>query len=146
MTFVDQRRCRIPGCPEKGRPHQHHVVYRQEVRREGGDELDPRNALTLCTRHHDRHHTRQEPVSLLVLRDENYAFARELLGSARAYEYLRRRYAHEDGRLEALLPNEAEDCTCKVTGPAPGQTRFDPGCRFHGDSGSMVVRFPKEES
>ncbi len=116
MTFVDQRRCRVPGCAEKGRVHQHHVVYRQEVRREGGDELDQRNALTLCTRHHDRHHNRQEPIPLRVLRDENFAFAKDLLGAARAHEYLRRRYAGQDPRLPALLRWVAPVAACPDCG------------------------------
>ena len=103
MTFVDQRRCRVPGCEDRGRPHQHHVTYVQEVRRHGGEMLDPRNALTLCVRHHGRHHSRQEPVPLRVLRRENIEFAVELMGAPAAYEYLRRRYVGDDPRLEALI-------------------------------------------
>lgn len=33
-------------------------------------------------------------------------------------------------------------CTCKVTGPAPGQTRFNPTCPYHGKGGSMVATVP----
>jgi hypothetical protein len=107
---ADARRCRHPRCRGGSTVgNQHHVVYRQEVRREGGDVWDGRNALALCEGCHSSHHRRGDRVvPLTALRDENYDFARELLGGGRAYEYLRRRYAGEDPRLEALLINEED--------------------------------------
>lgn len=29
-------------------------------------------------------------------------------------------------------------CICRVTGPAPSQTRFNPECPYHGKGGTMV--------
>lgn len=37
-------------------------------------------------------------------------------------------------------------CTCRVTGPAYEQTRFDRACPFHGDNGTMVAVWPKSFS
>lgn len=31
------------------------------------------------------------------------------------------------------------DCSCRITGPGYEQTRFDPACPYHGESGSMVA-------
>jgi hypothetical protein len=99
-----QPRCQHPDCPDKGdRLAQHHVVYEQHVRNEGGDCHDGRNALCLCDSCHMSHHRRgTRVVPLEVLRDCNFEFAGELLGPA-AYDYLRRRYVGEDPRLDALL-------------------------------------------
>ena len=103
--FVDTHKgCRNPECRGTGnRHHQHHAVYRQQVRRHGGDEWDPRNALLLCDSCHLRHHNRCPALPATVLRSENIAFAVELLGAPAAYEYLRRRYTGDDPRLEALI-------------------------------------------
>lgn len=104
--FFDQSECRHPWCPgTPARVQQHHVVYRQEVEREGGDTGDARNALALCVTCHARHHGRQpgRVVELVVLRDENIEYAVDLLGAGRAYNYLRRRYAGSDPRVEALI-------------------------------------------
>ena len=95
-------KCAVPGCPGIGRLALHHVIYRQKIRRVGGDVWDPRDALTLCNSCHGRHHQRGRPVPLALLANENYEFAWELLGSA-AYDYLRRRYSGEDPRLDTLL-------------------------------------------
>jgi 5-methylcytosine-specific restriction endonuclease McrA len=85
--------------------NRHHAVYRQHVRREGGDEWDARNAVTLCTSCHSSHHHRGRVLPLVLLPDSVYAFACELMGAA-AYDYLRRRYAGEDPRLERILRRE----------------------------------------
>jgi 5-methylcytosine-specific restriction endonuclease McrA len=85
--FVDQRSCRHPACRRAEHAmNQHHVVYRQEVRRLGGDVWDPDNALTLCNGCHSSHHNRGAlVVPLSALRDENYAFAVALMGAGPAY-------------------------------------------------------------
>ena len=110
--FISERAraCQNPECPGggKGKLEQHHVVYEQHVRVEGGNPGDPRDGLTLCTICHTRHHRRVATLRVAALRDENFDFARELLGGPKAYEYLRRRYAGEDGRLLALLNEEEE--------------------------------------
>lgn len=100
-----QDRCVHPACeyPAARAHHEHHVVYRQHVRREGGDIYDPRNALRLCVSCHSSHHRRgSKIVPLAALRDENYEFAFELLGAA-AFDYLRRRYSGDDVRLHRWL-------------------------------------------
>ncbi|HEX7088711.1 MAG TPA: HNH endonuclease [Longimicrobiales bacterium] len=81
---------------------EHHVVYVQHLRQEGGDVTDSANALTLCADCHRKHHDRAHPVPLALLRDENYRFAAALYGP-KSYDYLRRRYSGEDPRLDALL-------------------------------------------
>lgn len=89
----------------------HHVVYRQHVRREGGDEWDPRNALPLCDSCHSRHHRRSRVIALSVLPASALEFASELLG-AYAFDYLRRYYGGKDPRLErtgaAAVPRHDE--------------------------------------
>lgn len=99
-----QTECVHPACEHADtRCHEHHVVYEQHVRREGGDVYDPRNALTLCISCHTSHHRRgSRTVPLRVLRDANYEFAFELLGAA-AFDYLRRRYTGGDPRLQQWL-------------------------------------------
>ncbi len=95
-------KCRHPGCPGRDghRLVLHHVVYRQKIRQLGGDQFDPRNALTVCDGCHTSHHRRGRYVLPLVcLSDESYAFAFELMGPA-AYDYLRRRYSGDDPRLD----------------------------------------------
>lgn len=82
---------------------QHHVIYRQQLKRVGGDLWDGRNALALCASHHATHHHQITALALSALRDENYQFAVETLGADTAHNYLRRRYAGDDPRLDALL-------------------------------------------
>lgn len=96
--------CQHPACAgESVVLAQHHVVYEQKVRREGGAVWDPRNALTLCDLCHTSHHRRgSKVVPLSALTDGNYAFAVELLGAA-AFDYLRRRYVGDDPRLDRIL-------------------------------------------
>lgn len=84
--------------------HQHHVVYRQEVMRRGGDIWDVRNGVTLCLPCHTSHHHQSERRLLLTqLPDAAFGYAAELLGAGPAYEYLRRRYGGNDERLDGLL-------------------------------------------
>lgn len=90
-------------CGGDDRLQLHHVVYEQHVRRAGGNPWDPRDSLTTCTHcHTGHHHGVRSRISLALLRDENYAFAAELLGPA-AFDYLRRHYQGDDERLERLL-------------------------------------------
>ena len=101
----------------------HHAVYAQEIRSRrpkmdrghGYDAVasasasqaaalkDKRNLLPVAFGCHMDHHNRGKPFALAVLPDSVYEFAVELMGAGAAYEYLRRRYAGEDGRLDALL-------------------------------------------
>jgi hypothetical protein len=102
-SFKDpQMRCRVPGCPSRGRDP-HHVVLMQHVEREHGDIWDPRNALSICRAHHEKHHGAERwKIPTLCLRDENIEFAAELLGR-RAAAYLRHRYdAARDPRIRKL--------------------------------------------
>lgn len=90
-------RCAHPTCPAPDRSLQlHHVVYRQHVRKAGGDEWDPRNALTLCARCHLSHHRFGRVFPLVLLPDVAIEFAFELLGPA-AGIYLPRRYSGPPG-------------------------------------------------
>jgi 5-methylcytosine-specific restriction endonuclease McrA len=94
------------ACGSRDRLALHHCVYRQHVRAVDGDVWDPRNALTLCPSCHAYHHGRGRVLALPVLPDSVFEFAAEVLG-ARAYGYLRRRYAGDDARLDLLLLIEA---------------------------------------
>lgn len=89
------------ACGKGSGVQHHHVIFRQHVERVGGDYWHPDDALALCVQCHlGAAHTFRLPLT--VLRDENYRFARDLLGPERAYEYLRRRYIGDDPRLRAL--------------------------------------------
>lgn len=103
-SFRDaQMNCRVPDCYVRARDP-HHVVLKQHVEREHGDIWDPRNALSVCRVHHEKHHSGERwKIPTLCLRDENIEFAVELLGQARAAEYLRHRYdAARDIRIRRL--------------------------------------------
>jgi hypothetical protein len=100
-------RC-ICGC-EKRAVHEHHVCYAQTVRREGGDIRDKRNLVPMAFGCHAAHHNRSRPLSAWRLPDAVFEFARELLGAGAAYEYLARRYAGSDHRLEALLQDDLRE-------------------------------------
>lgn len=103
-----QTECQHPSCPRtEPQLANHHVTYEQEVRRRHGDAQDPRNALTLCAYCHANHHSGARRVPLSALRDENYTFARDLMGTA-AYDYLQARYWGADRRLEALLDTQLD--------------------------------------
>lgn len=94
-------RCEV--CGGRGRKRAHHVVYAQTVRREGGDLYAIANRLWVCDPCHERHHGRSRVIALSKLPDSAFEFAAELLGPGRAYNDLRRHYAGEDPRLQALL-------------------------------------------
>lgn len=86
----------------------HHAVYLQHVRRAGGSAWARDNALRLCDDCHNGHHNRSRPVRATALTQANIDYAFDLLGQA-AYDYLRRRYAGDDPRLDwALLKMESE--------------------------------------
>jgi len=90
--------CAVCGLPAD---HLHHVVYRQHC--PAGTEWDVRNGLALCYGCHEAHHTGARRIRLDVLRRDNLAFAREVLGAA-ADDYLARRYltgAKDGGSLGA---------------------------------------------
>jgi hypothetical protein len=72
----------------------HHVCYRQHVRVAGGDEWDPRNAMTLCAMCHARHHRRSGVLPISALPAAALAFASDLFGGY-AIDHLRR-YYHDD--------------------------------------------------
>ena len=85
--------CENPVCPGPGGLLAlHHVVYRQHVRAEGGDQWDPANAMTLCTACHLGHHQRNRILPANYLPKSALRFAVELLGEGAAFEYFRRRY------------------------------------------------------
>lgn len=108
--------CLDPTCTRRV-AHRHHVVYKQELERRWKSGLidttiwpsltrlvtDPRNLADVCHQHHFGHHDGSDyKMSMALLPDEAVEFAFEALG-AYAYDYLRRRYAGEDPRLESHL-------------------------------------------
>jgi hypothetical protein len=121
---VVKPRC-VGGCGQRA-VQLHHVVYRQELRRicrederRSGSGMryrplrlsevraDERNLVPVCAACHERHHRRGVPLRLHMLPDSVFEFAVELMGAGAAFEYLRRRYAGRDPRLDALLEAEA---------------------------------------
>jgi len=85
------------ACGRRGPRLRHHVVREQDVRREGGDPWDQRNAMLVgrwcpC---HERHHWPSGNGKLPLARvpEEAVAFAVRLLGEDRARTYLARHYA-----------------------------------------------------
>lgn len=86
----------------------HHVITKQIVRREGGDINDPRNLVPICYRDHCDHHARTRPLELAELPESVYEFAAELLGPGKAFNALRRAYAGDDPRLEALCSSSPQ--------------------------------------
>lgn len=114
--------CQAPWC-HNSKDHDHHVVYKQHVKRAGGDINDPRNALGICSHIrpepnnnlcHGRHHNAVRRLPTVCLRDENIEFAFDLLGLA-ADPYFDRYYDNSecDPRIEAamaaLIDMEEED-------------------------------------
>lgn len=83
--------------------HRHHVVYQQHVRQHNGDLDDPRNLIPVAWRCHHEHHSRLRPYRMVMLPNEVFDFARDLMGGPAAYEYLARRYDGSDIRLQRLL-------------------------------------------
>lgn len=97
-------RC-VCGCGRRS-VNQHHVVYRQHLR--GASPKDKRNLVPMAFECHGAHHNRSRVLPLAALPDAAFEFASELMGEA-AYVYLRRRYAGDDPRLEALLSETLAD-------------------------------------
>lgn len=90
--------CQHPNC-HKPKVHDHHVVYEQHVERMGGDTWDPGNALGVCFDCHGTHHKQIKKLPISCLHNRNFDFAYELMGLS-ASDYLRRRYAGDDPRIE----------------------------------------------
>lgn len=116
--------CIRPDCLRRA-AHRHHVVYEQELRRRWDSspkvrkrwptypklKNDVRNLVDICFNHHtgtEGHHSGgRHTLPLEMLPDEAIEFAFELLGPF-AYDYLRRRYAGEDPRLESHLATASQ--------------------------------------
>lgn len=101
----------ICGCGDDA-VHDHHVISRQRLKREcDGDaalygrwERDRRNLVAMSSGcHFGSQHNRTAPLPLVKLPDSVFEFAVEVLGHGPAYNALRRDYAGEDPRLDALL-------------------------------------------
>lgn len=98
--------CEVTSCTycarQRSRLTQHHVIYVQRLRVLKADVWDPRNRMTVCNDAHMAHHKRASVILTLDLPDSAYAFARDVMGAGAAHEYLSRRYAGDDPRLDAL--------------------------------------------
>jgi hypothetical protein len=79
----------------------HHVVEARELKKRNLHHLlwDERNALRLRPDIHRRHTNRMEPVPMTALKDDNIAFAFEVMGAS-AKEYLERLYTGTDERVQ----------------------------------------------
>lgn len=106
-------RC-VCGCDGRVLPYPHHVIYQQHLR-SAAKRLcvparrlldDPRNLVPITFDCHGRHHSGARRFELAQLPDSVFEFAAEVLGAGPGYEYLRRRYAGEDPRLDALIVEE----------------------------------------
>lgn len=94
----------ICGCGQRA-VHLHHVVYQQHIPLAQRDAAA--NLVPIAFHCHGAHHGRSRPLCLHLLPDEAYSFAAKVLGRGKAYEYLNRRYAGSDIRLERLLEDVA---------------------------------------
>lgn len=100
----------VCGCGESA-VQRHHVVYQQDLRAAAvrleatTRELlrDERNLVPVANLCHGRHHSGLRRFPLEVLPDAVFEFAVEVLGAGKAFNYLERRYAGGDPRLDALL-------------------------------------------
>lgn len=114
--MASRRRC-VCGC---GRRAQHgvghHVIYQQQLRkltvrdvgppdiaREIALIRDKRNLVPVALECHHAHHNGSRKLPLAVLPDGVFEFAGEVMGPGKAYDYLRRHYANDDPRHDALL-------------------------------------------
>jgi hypothetical protein len=89
------------------------VVYEQELRKLASARgergwlkrvvRDDRNLVPVAHRCHGRHHSRAAVYPLAIVPDSVFEFAVEVMGASRAFNYLERRYAGDDPRLDALL-------------------------------------------
>jgi hypothetical protein len=109
------------GCGQRG-VQKHHVIYEQHLRPLTRPEArrtllrDARNLVPVAWDCHAAHHQRGRPFPLAALPDSVYEFAEETLGVGPAYEYLRRRYAGPDARLDGLLVRCTADDPVHVDG------------------------------
>lgn len=99
-------RVRCRACLTKKAAHSHHVTYEQELRKRGLPLYDRLNLMELCMDCHFSHHNRSKVIPLMMLSDDHLDYAFAKLG-AYAYDYLTRRYAGEDDRLESRLEEAA---------------------------------------
>ena len=98
-----RRECEL--CGSKDRIRNHHIIYAQHVRKRGGNEWDPRNAISLCISCHARQHSGTSfRILVCDLPDEFWPFGKELLGDA-LWDYLARHYDDGNTKLEGLLVN-----------------------------------------
>jgi hypothetical protein len=88
---------RCEGCGRRGPLVRHHVVREQDVRSEGGDPWDQRNAMELgryCNCHGDHHAPNgQRKLPLEKVPQTAIRFTVELMGEDRAVNYLSRHYS-----------------------------------------------------
>jgi hypothetical protein len=91
----------VCGCGQRA-VHEHHCVYRQELRKHGGDPKDARNLVPIAFDCHGAHHSGAKRLLLSTLPDSVFEFAVDLMGDA-ASGYLARYYRGSDPRLDALL-------------------------------------------
>jgi len=82
-------------CGEEGPLERHHVIKRQHLRAEGLPVWDLRNSMLLgrYCRCHSRHTNAAVLIPLAAVPVEAQLYAVELLGEARAADYLARFYA-----------------------------------------------------
>jgi hypothetical protein len=99
-------RCRM--CLMKRAVHSHHIFYEAELRDRGLPRYDQANLMALCLDCHFNHHNGSRRISLTLLTDENLDYAFNILG-AYAYDWLGRRYAGADPRLDERLRQIEEE-------------------------------------
>lgn len=95
-----ESRC-VCGCGRTALPYRHHAIYQQHI--PPSTRKDERNLVAVSFDCHGAHHLQSRKLRLAVLPDSVFEFGREVLGPGKAYNFLRRRYAGEDPRLDALL-------------------------------------------
>lgn len=116
-SFRDEARFqRVCAVCRNGGPYQaHHVVTEQVLRSRyairGRDAYNTFNVLRVCQRCHGRHHSRFRKIRTTELRDENLAYAFNVMGLYAA-QWLRRYYDDKppDQRIVQYIKQlESED-------------------------------------
>lgn len=105
-------------CGEAGPFDAHHVVARARLKRMGLVHLlyDPRNALRLCDRCHEKYTNRVLIIATAKLTDANICFLWDTLGVA-GQNYLDRHYTGVDRRYTLHTERGCKTCQLKPLQP-----------------------------
>ena len=106
------------GCARPSwRLHRHHVVLRQIVRKEGGNEWDMANSMLLHETCHSNHHSASRKVRLEMVPESALAFAVDVLGKQGPLTISVGGMRYE--RLDVSAPVEGREMRAVESSPPP---------------------------